>query len=152
MDWLELKIPPLALTLGLAVAMVLVDALVPATSFAHGVFWPGLAIVLAGAVVCALGVREFRRARTTVDPRTPQAASDLVRGGIYGRTRNPMYVGFLLVLAGVAVTLLNWLALALAVLFVPYMNRWQIGPEERALDRVFGDAFHRYRREVRRWV
>ena len=57
-----------------------------------------------------------------------------------------------LVILGVALLLSNWLGVLLAMAFVPYMNRWQIGPEERALARTFGDSFTDYARRVRRWL
>ncbi|MCY1553776.1 Phospholipid methyltransferase [compost metagenome] len=108
--------------------------------------------MLAGAFVALFGVASFRRAKTTVNPTTPGAASALVDSGIYRYSRNPMYLGLLLVLAGWGL----WLAHALALLglpaFVVYMNRFQIAPEERALTAVFGDAFAAYRQKVRRWI
>jgi protein-S-isoprenylcysteine O-methyltransferase Ste14 len=76
----------------------------------------------------------------------------MVTSGVYGVSRNPMYVGFLLVLIGWAAFLSHALAFALLPLFVAYMNRFQIEPEERALSAKFGGQFQEYRRSVRRWV
>lgn len=106
----------------------------------------------AGVVVALLGVASFRRARTTVNPLQPAAASHLVVSGIYHRTRNPMYLGMLLVLLGWALFLSNLLAVVLATGFVPLMNRLQILPEERALTALFGSAFADYKSKVRRWL
>ncbi len=153
MNALELKIPPVALALLVGAAMWGVAVWVP------GLAGPlprlpavALLLVLAGALVALLGVASFRRAKTTVNPTTPGAASALVDSGIYRYSRNPMYLGLLLVLAGWGL----WLAHALALLglpaFVVYMNRFQIAPEERALTAVFGDAFAAYRHKVRRWI
>lgn len=153
MNALELKIPPVALALLVGAAMWSVAVWVP------GLAGPlprlpavALLLVLAGAFVALLGVASFRRAKTTVNPTTPGAASALVDSGIYRYSRNPMYLGLLLVLAGWGL----WLAHALALLglpaFVMYMNRFQIAPEERALTAVFGDAFSAYRQKVRRWI
>jgi len=63
-----------------------------------------------------------------------------------------MYLGFLLALVGWAVFLANALAFVLVPLFVMYMNRFQITPEERALSALFGTEFSAYRQRVRRWV
>jgi protein-S-isoprenylcysteine O-methyltransferase Ste14 len=63
-----------------------------------------------------------------------------------------MYLALLLVLAGWGLFLVNAFALLLALAFIPYMNRFQIGPEERALQQVFGQAFADYRQRVRRWL
>ncbi len=106
----------------------------------------------AGVVVAGLGVVAFRRARTTVNPLQPAAASHLVVAGIYRHTRNPMYLGMLLVLLGWGLFLGNALGLGLALLFIPLMNRLQIGPEERILTNLFGRQFTTYQSTVRRWL
>ena len=71
---------------------------------------------------------------------------------IYRLSRNPMYLGFLLVLAAWAVLLANVLVLLPVVAFVIYMNRFQITPEERALAVMFGTEFNAYKRRVRKWA
>jgi protein-S-isoprenylcysteine O-methyltransferase Ste14 len=153
MSSLELKIPPLAQVAVFAGLMWLAARAVPALAFA----FPGqpvaaLLLVAAGALVAAAGVVAFRRARTTVDPRDPGKSTELVATGIYRASRNPMYLGFLLALAGWGVFLGNALALAALPLFVASMNRLQIAPEERALRAGFGESFMRYERSVRRWL
>ena len=82
----------------------------------------------------------------------PQKASALVTSGVYRITRNPMYLGMLLVLAGWAVWLGNAAALIGLPLFVGVLNLLQIAPEERVLRGRFGDAFTRYAARVRRWI
>lgn len=105
----------------------------------------GLLFVLAGGI-------SFRRARTTVNPLKPEAASALVTSGIYRYTRNPMYVGFALWLLAWGLYLASPLVLLGVLGFVLYMNRLQIAPEERALGRLFGADFAAYRQRVRRWL
>ena len=113
-----------------------------------------LALMLAGAAAAigAAGVFEFRRARTTVNPLQPGRASALVTGGIYRHTRNPMYVAVATLLLAWALWLGNALAPLGTVLFVAWIDRLQIPPEERALETLFGAEFERYRSEVRRWL
>ena len=82
----------------------------------------------------------------------PDSTSSLVVSGIYKYTRNPMYLGFLLVLLGWATFLSNITALALLPVFVVYMNRFQIGPEERALGSLFAQEYKAYHARVRRWI
>ena len=103
-------------------------------------------------VIGIAAVLGFRRAKTTINPLTPQASSALVVRGIYRWTRNPMYLAMLLVLIGWACIVSNWAALAMLPLFVATLNRLQIEPEERALHARFGAEFENYRRKVRRWL
>lgn len=153
MPALELKLPPPVVTLLAALTMWLVSFLTPLLRIAY----PGRAVV-AGILVCIgatasfIGVRSFRAAKTTVNPMKPEQASALVHTGIYGWTRNPMYLGMLLILAGWGAFLSNPLAIALLPAYVLYLNRFQIGPEERALSALFGQEFDHYKARVRRWI
>jgi protein-S-isoprenylcysteine O-methyltransferase Ste14 len=87
-----------------------------------------------------------------VDPTRPDHASTIVTAGIYSLTRNPMYLGFLLILAAWAAWLGNLPACLALPVFVKYMNRFQILPEERFLGGKFGAAYDAYRLRVRRWL
>jgi protein-S-isoprenylcysteine O-methyltransferase Ste14 len=98
------------------------------------------------------GIVSFRRAKTTVNPMKPSSSSSLVISGIYKYTRNPMYLGFVLVLLGWAAFLSNLAALALVPAFVLYLNYFQIMPEEHVLASLFPDAYPAYRARVRRWI
>jgi protein-S-isoprenylcysteine O-methyltransferase Ste14 len=90
--------------------------------------------------------------RTTTNPLKPANASALVVRGIYRVTRNPMYLGLAALLAAWAIYLSSLAALAVLPLFVLYINRFQIAPEERALRSRFGAEFEAYRARVRRWI
>ena len=105
-----------------------------------------------GVSISLAGVLEFRRAKTTVNPLNPEAATTMVTTGIYRYSRNPMYVGLLFALAGWAVWLSDLTAFALLPFFVLYINRFQIEPEERALSAKFGEHFTKYKSSVRRWL
>jgi len=150
---LELKVPPLGIVVIAAVLMWLGAAYFRAFQFRFS-FQPVIASVigLSGALTCGLGVVQFRRARTTVNPIKPESASSLVRTGIYRSTRNPMYLGFLLILIGWGIATANILGLLVLPAFVVYMNRFQIKPEERALTAIFGDDFKAFCSSVRRWI
>jgi len=149
---LELKVPPPLVALVTGLLMWLAAKLVPPLAL-PGVARIAVAVVFAGVGVglAMSGVLTFRRAKTTVNPTTPAAASALVRTGVFRFTRNPMYLGLLLCLVAWAIILSSVLALLIAPLFVVYMNRFQIAPEERALAALFGDNFAAYKRDVRRW-
>jgi protein-S-isoprenylcysteine O-methyltransferase Ste14 len=153
MQWLELKIPPLLVWLVFAGAMLGMAYSAPRLSFTL----PrspaiALALVALGGAAALAGVIAFRDKRTTVNPLTPSAASFVVSSGVYRVSRNPMYLGFLLALAGWAVYLSNAGAALLLPAFVAYMTQYQIKPEERALLAKFGSEFGQYMSRVRRWL
>jgi len=150
---LELKVPPPAAALIVAGAMWLVAYGLDSLSFAL-LERRAVSIVLAasGIAVSVSGTWSFWRARTTVNPTRPEAASSIVATGIYRFTRNPMYLGLFLVLAGWAAHLANAAAMAGPLLFALYVTRFQILPEERALTTKFGPEFDAYKRRTRRWI
>ena len=153
MNSLELKVPPPLVALVVALAMWAVARATFAFEIDAALRIPvAIVIALAGIAFSAAGITAFRRARTTLDPMKPQAASSLVTGGIYRITRNPMYVGVLFVLVGWAVFLGAPWAFVGPPLFVAYMNRFQIRPEERALMAAFGKGYAEYTSAVRRWL
>ena len=153
MNSLELKIPPVAVVLLSAAFMWMVSWLLPTGAVVvPGSLLIAITLAFAGAVVSALGVVAFRRASTTVNPTKPESTSVLVCSGVYTVTRNPMYLGFVLILFGWAFFLANMLALLVLPGFLRYMNRFQIEPEERALTARFGQSFVTYTSQVRRWL
>jgi len=150
---LELKIPPVVQVVIIAGLMWALAGLLPGLSFAiPGSPLVALGIVMTGVVVALLGVLEFRTAGTTVDPRAPEQSASLVVRGVYRVSRNPMYVGFLLMLTGWAVFLGNIVSLLLLPVFILYMNRFQIVPEEQYMREKFGEAYAQYQATVRRWL
>jgi len=150
---LELKIPPVAVTLLCAAVMWLVSRLAPVLALPPAFRKAAMVVFLvAGAFVGMAAIVSFRKAKTTVNPLTPQDASSLVSSGIFRFTRNPMYLALLFALVAWGLYLGNLYTLALTVVFVAYMNRFQIKPEERALEAAFGQEFVDYRRRVRRWL
>jgi len=150
---LELKVVPVAFGAIVAALMWCAASATPALDFRFPAIFPSSAsLALLGVVICLSGVVSFRRAKTTVNPTRPESTSSLVVSGIYKYTRNPMYVGFLLLLAGWATFLSNLAPFALLPAFVVYMNHFQIGPEERALGSLFAQEYQAYGARVRRWV
>ncbi len=113
-----------------------------------------VAVILSavGIAVAIAGVMSFRRAQTTVNPLKPETSAALVSIGVYSITRNPMYLGMALVLVAGAVYLSSIWSLLGPVLFALYITRFQIVPEERVLDGLFGAPFAVYKKKVRRWL
>lgn len=150
---LELKVPPLLLVLLFGGAMWGIAQVTPGIALPTIVRLAfSVLLASAGLAVVVSGVLSFRRSGTTVNPTAPQSSTDLVTGGIYRYTRNPMYVGMLSWLTAFGIWLGSPSALILCIPFVLYMNRFQIVPEERALEGLFGDAYRRYKSQVRRWI
>ena len=112
-----------------------------------------------GAILIALGVMTiaaamiaFRQAHTTVNPLDPSKASHLVTGGVFSRSRNPMYLGLTLILVGWGVWLGSVSSWIIPPLFVIVSTKVQIIPEEQALTHLFGASFAAYRQRVSRWI
>jgi protein-S-isoprenylcysteine O-methyltransferase Ste14 len=153
MSALELKVPPPIVALLIGVVMWALSRLTESVTVSgFPIIMTAVVIALVGGGITLSGAIAFRRAKTTVDPFRPESASSLVTFGVYRMTRNPMYVGLLMVLIGWAVFLVNvWSALG-PLVFVAYITRFQIQPEERALASLFGEAYASYKSRVRRWL
>lgn len=153
MKSLELRIPPPLVALLCILLMWYVQGFYP-LSWLTSLWVLPLAVVLAltGIAIAALGAAAFRRAHTTISPLHPEKTSHLVTGGIYQHTRNPMYLGMALVLLAVALYLADVSAFLGVALFVRYIGRYQIEPEERMLLQTFGDEFAAYQDRVGRWL
>lgn len=114
--------------------------------------WCALTIALAGLVFGLVPALRFSRAGTTTNPLHPQHSTHLVVDGLNARSRNPMYLDMLLLLLAWVVLLANVASALLLPVFVWYITRFQILPEERALAARFGDDYAAYRARVRRWL
>ena len=153
MPSLNHKIPPPIVGALVAAAMWGVSALGPQLSIAPGPKHAAvLILIVAGLSFDLLGLLAFRASRTTVNPLKPERASALVTGGVYRLSRNPMYVGMGLLLLALAIYLSALLPFAGPPVFVLYITRFQIQPEERALKGIFGDEYSAYAARVRRWL
>lgn len=153
MHSLELKIPPVMVALLVAGLMRILVYAFPAFDFVFPArFSFAATFALAGLVTAAVGIVAFRKAHTTVNPIKVDSTTSLVHSGIYLYTRNPMYLGMLLALIAWGIILENAIAFTGPVLFVIYMNRFQIQPEERALSARYGQEYDLYRQRVRRWI
>jgi protein-S-isoprenylcysteine O-methyltransferase Ste14 len=149
---LELKVPPPVVALLVALAMWGLARLAPLAGEPSSRAVVALALAALGVAFSVSGAIAFRRAKTTKNPMKPQAASSLVVSGVYKLTRNPMYLGLSLVLLGWAVFLWSAWALLGPVVFITYISRFQIAPEERILTTLFGSEYSAYKARVRRWL
>ncbi len=153
MDRLELKVPPVVvfiLALGLMWASVV---LLPSLAFELP-FRTLLVMICVGGsgYIGIAGVLEFRRHQTTVNPHTPNNASTIVQTGIFRYTRNPMYLGLVVLLIGAMLYWQNVASAWVIVAFIGYLSRFQITPEECILTEKYGSQYTDYLHKVRRWI
>ena len=153
MSRLELKVPPDVVWVFVAGAMWLASRYTPQLSL------PSLIRVGVPSLLTAAGVWLMVSARTLLDesnttwrPMTPRKARAVVSTGVYHLSHNPIYLGMLLVLVGWAILISSPAALVVSAVFVLYIDRFQIEPEERALSDVLGQEYLDYLATVRRWI
>lgn len=146
-------LPPPVVMLVTAALMWLVAYGTPGLSVRlPGQGWLGLAVAVGGLALLLLAALELRRHRTTINPMHPESSEQLVTGGIYRLSRNPIYLADALMLTGWLIYLGNVPAVLLLPAFVVVIQRFQIVPEEQALAARFGEAFRTYMQQVRRWI
>lgn len=150
---LDTRIPPPVVLLLIGIAMWALARLTPQFALHFLLQWPLATVLACAGLACeVLPGRRFGRARTTVNPLRPQNTSQLVVEGLNRYSRNPMYLGQLTLLIAWAVMLAHPLSALLPPLFALYITRFQIVPEERALEARFGAEYLAYRARVRRWI
>jgi protein-S-isoprenylcysteine O-methyltransferase Ste14 len=153
MAYLELKIPPLLLFLICAVIILILASVFPSLQVPFTFkLYISCFLTTVGGMIVFFGLAGFRKAETTVNPVTLGAASSLVTTGIYSFSRNPMYLGFLLLLLSMTVYLSNIIAYSVPPFFCLYLHRFQIKPEEKVLSASFGSAYTDYQNKVRAWI
>jgi protein-S-isoprenylcysteine O-methyltransferase Ste14 len=153
MSVIDLKIPPPIIGLSCAALAWSASWLVPSVNAT----WPfqgsiAALIALPGLALDIWALTAFRSARTTVNPFAPDRSSTIVRSGPYRFSRNPMYLGMAILLSAWATFLGNPIAGLSVLLFIGYITRFQIIPEERILLARFGAPYAAYLSEVRRWL
>ena len=148
---MKLRVPPPIVTALCAALMWAAGRFVPGAAFVPQPVLATILLVAAAALMITAAV-QFARARTTINPMRPERSSHLVTTGVFAWSRNPIYLADLLVLVAAACWIGNLLAFAGCALFVAWMNRYQISPEEDALAQRFGDPYRRYCQRVRRWI
>tara|TARA_B110000211_G_scaffold194821_1_gene223180 strand:- start:99 stop:572 length:474 start_codon:yes stop_codon:yes gene_type:complete len=150
---LDNKVPPPAVALIIAATMWHLSAYEPALSLSAEMSEILiLFLVIVGVSFDVCGLLAFRQLKTTINPMSPNKTSTLVTGGIYRLSRNPMYVGLFLFLMAWAIQLSMLWPFIGPVLFVIYITRFQITPEERVMESKFGDEYSIYKNKVRRWL
>jgi len=147
----SLRLLPPKLVLLLLLAILVLHWLVPRPELLSGP-WRllGVPVGLLGLVLATVASRQFKRLATNI--KTFDDPDKLVTSGFFRFSRNPMYLGFALLLLGAALTTGSACALAAPLVFIAISQGIYIPFEERAMARVFGDDYRSYRQRVRRWL
>lgn len=149
---MKLKLPPAIVFAVFALLMYLLSIFLPVGYFDFfGRKYLMLALLAIAGCIGLIALFQFFKSKTTVDPTNPSKASKLVSSGVYQYSRNPMYLGMLLLLLAWGLWLGNAFNVLLAAGFVAYMNKFQILPEEESLSDLFGKEYAQYCTLVRRW-
>ena len=146
--------PPPLIALAAVLLGVAADWLLPLNALASVLNWParigiGAVLLLAGGALVVVGEQAFKQVGTNVKPWRPSLA--LATTGIYAHLRNPMYVGAILILTGLAAALASdWMAIMLLPTAL-LLHFGVVRREERYLDAKFGEDYRRYKASVPRY-
>jgi len=148
---LKNKIPPPIVTLVFAALIYFSSEWSPSIVF-RGQNLISLFLMTVGLIVLLIAISAFIKLKTTINPLKPEAASSLVTTGIFRISRNPMYLGMLLLIISLWIKTGAVLGFILVAGFIAYLNYFQIFPEEQAMKGLFSDKYKTYCQQVRRWL
>ena len=148
---MKTKIPPPIIALVMIGLIYLSSLLIVPTTFNYQNLLSILVLIM--GLACVLpSFRLFARYETTISPLTPSDTAALVTEGMYRYSRNPMYLGLLLITIASTIWFGTWLGIIINIVFIFLINFLQIIPEEEALLEIFGEEYEEYKKHVRRWV
>ena len=148
---MKTKIPPPILALVMIVLIYLSSFFIESTTFNYQGSLSVLVLIL--GLACAIpSFKLFARYKTTISPLKPSDATALVTEGMYRYSRNPMYLGLLLLTIASTIWFGSWFGIIINILFIFLINFLQIIPEEEALLEIFGEEYEEYKNNVRRWI
>jgi protein-S-isoprenylcysteine O-methyltransferase Ste14 len=144
------KIPPPLIAVSVVGLAWLLDRFIPLPLFSASHWLIGGLIIVCAVGIALIAVIAFFRAKTHVEPWKP--SSTIIQSGLYRFSRNPIYLTFLIILAGIALVLNSiWVLLGMPLL-VWLLRMLVISREERYLEDKFGDEYRQYKNQVRRWI
>ena len=148
---MKTKIPPPILALVMIVLIYLSSFFIESTTFNYQGSLSVLVLIM--GLACVLpSFRLFARYKTTISPLKPSDTTVLVTEGMYRYSRNPMYLGLLLLTISSTIWFGTWFGIIINILFIFLINFLQIIPEEEALLTIFGEEYEEYKKNVRRWI
>lgn len=111
-----------------------------------------IVFIVLGLLIPLVANLSFRKASTTINPLKPDSASALVTTGVFAYSRNPMYLGMLLILCGLVFYWSYYLSFFWVIAFFAYITAFQIKPEEQAMATLFAAEYEQYKLTTRRWL
>ncbi len=146
-----MKIPPPILVLILVVSSFLSSKKIDVIHIPHQTL-VSILILLIGILILIIPVTKFIKYKTTIDPIEFKKVNKLVTSGIYKYSRNPMYLGLLLIVISSSILYLNIYSVSTPIFFYYWINRFQIQREEIFLTEKFGKEYLSYKTKTRRWI
>ena len=143
-------VPPPIVTLICALLIYLSKPIFPEFNFYYSNQLT-LFFLIIGFVIILISAQKFKKEKTTINPINIEKASSLVTGGIFKYSRNPMYLGMLLILISIGIRFNFYGGILIVGFFVYFITYFQILPEEKAMLKLFGDDFINYKNKTRRW-
>ena len=145
---LDTKIPPPIVTIIILLIIYLFDL----NEYNLNTDIISIITLFIGLIFIISAVIQFINRKTTVNPTKPHKTSTLVITGTYKITRNPMYLGMLLIIISFALYNASIISIILIPLFIFYINKFQIEPEEFEMRKKFGKEYEDYCKKVDRWI
>jgi protein-S-isoprenylcysteine O-methyltransferase Ste14 len=148
---LKTTIPPPIVTLICGLAIYYSRSLI---SYEFPIYTNELSLLssIIGVLILFLAGGLFRKHQTTVNPLKPETASHLVTTGVFSLSRNPMYLGMLLILVALSIRFNPMGGILICAVFVGFITKFQIIPEETAMQKLFSEKFNAYCKNTRRWI
>ena len=145
------KIPPPIVTLISVLAIYFSRNFFPEH---HGVIldFMSLLFLISGIILIRTAFVSFKNHQTTINPINLTKTSSLVNTGIFKYTRNPMYLGMVFILLSIALKFNLYGGLIVILIFFCFITKFQINPEEKAMEKLFGKEFKLYKKKTRRWL
>ena len=145
------RIPPPIVTLTFALLSFWLANYLPKLAFNYQGL-SSLLMIFIGLTIIVIGVKTFNNSDTTINPLNPSEASHLVTEGVFSYTRNPMYLGMVIILLGVSIYIGVYIGIIILPCFIFYITEFQIKPEEKAMEEIFAGDYTDYLKRVRRWL
>ena len=148
---MKIKIPPPLIVVFLTTLVYL------SSNFIIGFELPfrtqiSILLLLIGLSVLFIPVFQFFKSKTTINPQNFKNVNNLVSSGIFKISRNPMYLGMLIIIMSTVVYYFNYFSVLTPFIFYFWINEFQIKREEKKLEEKFGSDYKKYKSKTKRWI